>query len=278
MRARVIMLAICGAAVTANAYAGVLVVTSNANAGPGTLRSAIAEATSGDRIAFALPAGATVVTLAEPLPVSPSPLAIDADNQAGTVTLTGGALPFGAGVAITIGPGGVLVLDMGLTGDNPEAGLTVSGGGTLVLERAGQYRGATIIDGGTIRLGAHGQLPASSLLKLEGGTFDLDSHDQRVSGLSGERGLIALGSGTLTVDEDANTIFGGTIEGPGALAKTGAGRLALTQPQVWTGGTRVGGGTLELSGSGPTMRLSGSIEITGGALIAPGIRLGVPSR
>jgi hypothetical protein len=35
---------------------------------------------------------------------------------------------------------------------------------------------------------------------------------------------------------------------------------------------------LELSGGGSAMRVSGSIAITGGALIAPGIRMGVPSR
>ena len=87
-----------------------------------------------------------------------------------------------------------------------------------------------------------------------------------------------LGAGTLTVDQEDDTTFSGSIEGRGGLAKTGAGRLTLTRPQGWTGGTRIEGGLLELSGSGPTMRLTGSIQITGGALIAPGIRLGVPSR
>jgi autotransporter-associated beta strand protein len=264
MRARVIVLAVCAAVLSANARAGVLAVSSNADAGPGTLRSAIAEAVSGDRITFALPAGATVITLAGPLPVSASPVAIDADNETGTVTLTGGALPVGRGLSFTIGSGRVLVLDTaltgdGLTGDGSTAGLIISGRGT-------------------IRLGPAGQLPASSQMKLEGGTIDLASHDQRVGGLSGERGSVVLGSGTLTVDQDDDTTFDGTIEGAGALVKAGAGRLTLTRPQAWTGGTRVAGGILELSGGGSTMRVSGSIAITGGALIAPGIRMGVPSR
>jgi fibronectin-binding autotransporter adhesin len=259
MRARAIVLAFWAAALSAKACAGVLIVTGNADAGPGTLRSAIAEAASGDRIAFALPAGGTVIRLAGPLPVSASPLAIDADNEAGTVTLTGGALPVGRGLSFTIGPDRVLVLDTTLTGDGSTAALIVSGGGTL-------------------RLGPAGQLPASSPLTLAGGSIDLGSHDQRVGGLSGEQGKVVLGSATLTVDQDGNTTFGGTIEGAGALAKTGAGRLILTRPQAWTGGTRVAGGILELSGSGSTLRVSGSIAITGGELIAPGIRMGVPSR
>ena len=124
MRARVFVLTLCVAALSAKSYAGVLVVTSNADSGPGTLRSAIAEATSGDRIAFALPTGATVITLVSPLPVAASPLSVDADNETADVTITGGAWPVGRGLWFTIGPGKVLILDTGLAGGVIAAGLT----------------------------------------------------------------------------------------------------------------------------------------------------------
>jgi autotransporter-associated beta strand protein len=207
--------------------------------------------------------------------VAPAPLMVDADAGADTVTISGGGWPVGAGLVVAIGTGRTLVLDTDLTGDQ---GLTVSDAGELVLNGANRYRGDTMIEGARLRMGPGGGWPATSRLVLDRGTFDLGGHDRRIGGLSGKGGTIALGARTLTIDQATDGVFAGTIEGTGWVAKEGDGRLTLERAQTWTGGTRIAGGVLEFLTGGAGVHLTGAIQITGGALIAPGLHLGTSAR
>jgi autotransporter-associated beta strand protein len=262
------------------ARAGEIAVTSAADAGPGTLRAALADAASGDTIRVALDGGMATIALAADLPSPAGTVTIAFGDAAGSVTITGGALALapGAGLIVALGTRRRVTLENVIAGEAGDRGLTLTGGGTLVLARPESYGGATVVTAGTLRLEASGSLPPGSRLTLESGAFELGAAASRLGGLAGKGGVIALGDSTLTVDQDDDSVFAGTISGAGRLVKAGPGRLTLAAPQGWTGGTVVAGGVLELAGDGAGARLSGPIEVKGGALIAPGLSIGTGKR
>lgn len=262
------------------ALAREIAVTSDADAGPGTLRAALGDAASGDRIVVSLAGGDHTIALAADLPAPAGTITVDFGDAAGIVTITGGAwaLARGAGLIVALGPHRGATFETAIAGATGDRGLTVSGGGLLVLARAVSYRGGTIVEAGTLRLEQAGSLPPAGLLALESGIFELGAADARIGGLAGGGGAITLGDRTLIVDQDGDSVFAGTISGKGRLVKDGPGRLTLEAPQGWTGGTTIAGGVLELAGGGAGLRLSGPIEVRGGALIAPGVSIGSGKR
>jgi fibronectin-binding autotransporter adhesin len=267
----------CAALIVAMpARAGEIAVTSDADAGPGTLRAALAAAAGVDRIVVSVAGGNHMIALAADLPALAGTVTLDFGDAPGTVTIAGGAwaLASGAGLVVMLGPRRRAVLDGAIAGETGDRGLTVSGGGTLVLARAASYRGGTILKAGTLRLEHAGNLPPTGRLALESGVLELGDADVRVAGLAGSGGEIALGDRSLTVDQNADGIFAGTISGAGRLVKGGEGRLTLEAPQGWTGGTTITGGVLELAGGSAGLRLIGPIEVKGGALVAPGVSIG----
>jgi outer membrane autotransporter protein len=62
--------------------------------------------------------------------------------------------------------------------------------------------------------------------------------------LDGTGGRIALGSAFLSVNQNINTVFNGSIEGSGSLAKAGSGTLVLGGANTYTGLTIIEEGTL----------------------------------
>jgi hypothetical protein len=80
------VISLCLVLCTEPAWSADVSVTSNADSGPNTLRAALASASSGDTIVFALPAGSTI-TLASTLTVASS-LAIDGAGSSG-LTISG---------------------------------------------------------------------------------------------------------------------------------------------------------------------------------------------
>jgi autotransporter-associated beta strand protein len=78
-------------------------------------------------------------------------------------------------------------------------------------------------------------------------------------------GNIALGSGALTVTQDANSTFGGVISGSQSITKAGTGSLTLTAANTYTGGTTVSAGGLfagnatgSATGTGPVTSADGT--------------------
>jgi autotransporter-associated beta strand protein len=222
---------------------------------------------------LALPGEDRTIALAADLPPLAAPVTIDFGVGRGSVTMTGAAMMLArGGLVMTLAPQRRVVVDLVMAG---EGGLTLAGGGTLVLARAARYRGGTTIAAGTLRLERGGALPPDGRLVLAGGAFELGGADSQLGGLAGN-GAIGLGDRTLTVDQDGDTAFSGPISGAGRLVKDGPGRLTLATPQAWTGGTMVAGGVLELAAGG--LHLSGPIEVKGGSLIAPGLTIGSGKR
>jgi len=97
-------------------------------------------------------------------------------------------------------------------------------------------------------------------------SFDMDA----ASGLSLTSGTITLGAATTQTFSngtgDTATISGG-IAGSGAFTKAGAGALALSATNTWSGATTVSAGTLTVSG-GNAISTNSSVSVAAGATLA----------
>src|SRR5205823_12772757 len=166
-------------------------------------------------------------------------LAIAADanlgSPSGALVFNGGALRTTASFSTArqvlignFGSGGSIDTagnDLTLTGQvtftgGPTGALTKLGAGTLTLSNTtNNYTGPTNVLGGVLAASAFGVLGSTSSLTVDGGTF------RSVTGIT-YNGPVTFGAGGATLDAVAGNLFlFGTISGPGALVKTGAGTL-----------------------------------------------------
>jgi fibronectin-binding autotransporter adhesin len=166
--------------------------------------------------------------------------------------------------------------------------LVKQGQGVLTFGGLYDFTGTTLINGGSVRF--TGQLDEDAEINLQSGTLDLSQIQggaQTIGELAGASGGgIALGASQLTVSQDTNTVFAGTISGTGGLVKEGSGTLNLTGTNTYTGNTEVSGGTLKVNGALPNSTvivetggtlggngILGALQMTGGTL-APGNSIG----
>lgn len=180
----------------------------------------------------------------------------------GTVTFNGGTLrttaDFTAARDTTLGTGGgifdvasstTLTWNGAITG---AAGnhLTKIGTGTLVLGGANTYGGDTLVNAGTLRLGAASALsPNTHLIVASGATFDANGFAPTYANLSGT-GSINVGSGGIGVAPSGTANFTGTLTGSGGLTMSGTGTLTLGNANTFAGNTSVSSGTLRLGAAG----------------------------
>ncbi len=136
------------------------------------------------------------------------------------------------------------------------AGLTKSGGGTVILSGANIYSGVTTISGGTLRLtGGNNRLYNNGLDAnsdvLVNGTFDLNGLSQLIDELNGS-GSVMLGAGTLIVGGATGSgSFTGVISGAGGnLVKAGFGTQTLGGYNTYSGDTLISSGTLHVTATG----------------------------
>jgi fibronectin-binding autotransporter adhesin len=155
-------------------------------------------------------------------------------------------------------------------------GLTKLNSGTLTLAGINTYRGDTVVNGGTLQAAsavAFSSHSAVVLANAAGVTLDLNSIDQTIGSLAGGGPLggdVALGSATLTTGvNNTSTQFDGTINGSGALVKTGTGTFTLTGVNTYAGGTTItGGGAIQVSGDQNLGDVSGPLSFDSGTLNA----------
>jgi autotransporter-associated beta strand protein len=146
-------------------------------------------------------------------------------------------------------------------------GLTKIGAGALILQGINTYSGGTTVNAGTLQLLSGSALNAAGALMVNGGTFDMSAFGTglTVGPLSGTGGIIALGANTLTTNSiGQNTTLASTITGTGGLIKQGAGILALTGNNTYSGGTTVAAGVINFAAANNFG--SGLVTMNGGGL------------
>ena len=192
-------------------------------------------------------------------------------NPLGAVVSGGLVLSSGSAQLFQIGDSTTAASDLtisGAIGETVSSGFTKSGAGTLLLSGANTYTGPTIINEGTVLLGAAGSLSSGSAITLANSArarLDLAGYNQVIGGLSGGGSLggnVSLGSASLTVRGGGS--YSGTLSGSGSLIKEGSATLSLPTAQAYTGGTTLRAGALELGQDGSLG--SGPLGVTGGSL------------
>lgn len=113
-------------------------------------------------------------------------------------------------------------------------GLTKMGTGTLRMNAANTYGGATRVEGGTLKVVHENAVPAGSQIEIAGGEMDLGGFFRDFGAVSATSGAIMNAHGTMT-----------------SLVKTGDGAFLMDAPISVQGLVDVQGGTLRLPASRP---------------------------
>ena len=152
--------------------------------------------------------------------------------------------------------------------------LDISTGGTIILAGNNTYTGGTILDYGTLTLGAAHALPSAGCLTVNYGTLDIGNFNattgpvQVVNGnLSGNNGVLSASSYEV-LSGCATAILGGGA----ALTKDTNGTVILYGNNTYAGDTTINAGTLVFNGS--TSGLGGNIINNGTLQFEVGIDTG----
>ncbi len=195
-----------------------------------------------------------------------APGTVTVDNSGGAVTATGmqfatdGYLIDGAPLTL-VGPESVIRV-----GDGTAAGAGVTAtiradltgasqlvktdAGTLVLTGANSYAGGTRIEGGIISVENDSFLGnAGSAITLDGGTLRMTG----ANSVNAHAYILGANGGAIDIANAATS--NGVLDamtGSGGFTKLGAGSLALSGENSYTGGTTIEAGTLQIGGVGGT--------------------------
>jgi autotransporter-associated beta strand protein len=152
-------------------------------------------------------------------------------------------------VNMTLVPGSSSTIDTQgfnaiLSGQLTNAGALIKvNSGTLTLSGANSYFGGTTLSQGTILLANNTGLGTGSLALSDGTTLSLDTS------ISASNPIVLTGSDTIYVNSGTGTLSG-LLSGTGLLIKSGDGILDLSNPNTYSGGTIINGGTLSLISAG----------------------------
>lgn len=160
-----------------------------------------------------------------------------------------------------------LTISSSITGTN----LTQSGPGILQLISNNNYNGTTNISGGTLRIGADGNLgPNTTNVTIQTGA-KLSVLNSTASSRNFSLGTGAGGIFTQTPSSVLYTISGtiSDITTSGVLQQNGTGTLLLANPSgnTYTGGTIISGGTLSIANDN-NLGNGGDVQIGNGSTLA----------
>ena len=203
-------------------------------------------------------------------------------NRSDDTTFTGSI--DGSGAITKLGGG-----TLSLTGSSAFAGVTTVSAGTLQIGTggtAGTFGGTVENDSALVFNRSDDSTFSGSVIgtgvmtKLGAGTLSLTGDSQPGGGTIVSAGTLQIGGGGATgslagnIANDATLVFNrsnaltyaDSISGSGDLVKLGAGTLALTGENTFTGNTLISAGTLQIGAGGTTGSLAGTI--TNNALLA----------
>ena len=144
---------------------------------------------------------------------------------------------------------GNVVITGAISETNGAFGLTKDGAATLFLTGANTYSGGTILDAGTLSVGAISDsgisgISTSGVLAFNGGALQYTG----AGAASTLRGVTNIGIAYIDVTNNAAQLtLGGVISGGNGLTKFGAGTLVLAGTNTYSGGTTINNGTVAIS-------------------------------
>lgn len=212
----------------------------------------------------------------------------------GGIIQTGGAGSI-TGTGVTTNSAGDMVIRVNGSADTLDlsapisstttGGLTKNGAGTLTLNGAQAYTGATTINEGKVIVGSGSRLGGASvsnnnnLAIRQGATLDVNGNTLGVAAINGAGSVTNTGAAAvLTVgNNNQSGVFSGIISGNLGITKAGTGStLSFTGLNTYTGPTRLGGtGTLSVnnladgllaSGIGASSNAAENLVFAGGTL------------
>lgn len=215
--------------------------------------------------------------------VSSAPTVDSIIIQEGNLTFNSNSLTLtGSTPSITVAAGLVATFNTRISGTD----FVKAGDGTVVFTGTSKnYSGDTLINAGTLQLGANNMIVnTSAVVVASGATLDVAGYTETVGSLAGA-GSVNLGTGTLTAGgNNADTAFTGTLSGSGTLGKAGSGTLTLSGNNTGFSGTfdvnntgallattadALGSGNVDLA-SGTALQIQGGIALAGGTVTTRG--------
>ncbi|MGC9941922.1 MAG: autotransporter-associated beta strand repeat-containing protein [Verrucomicrobiota bacterium] len=146
--------------------------------------------------------------------------------------------------------------------------LTKSGTGLLALGGNDTYTNKTTISAGTLQLAGNGGISALSpvVITVASAVFDLNNFTATIGSLaSTAAGKVTLGNGSLTAGgNNANTTNSAIISGTGGFTKTGTGTMFFSSANTYWGPTIVGAGALQMNASS-LIALTSPLVVSNGA-------------
>jgi autotransporter-associated beta strand protein len=207
---------------------------------------------------------------------------VDSGLTSGTASITSGLSNTNPGQldlggvtrTFTINDGSAAV-DMSVSAQIINGGLTKAGAGTLALSGSNTYTSGTNVNNGTLALGASNVLADAGAVNVGGGTFDIGANSDTVGVVTLTSGNINGTTGTLTASSYGvqSGAISAQLGGTGALTKTTAGTVILTGANSYSGGTNVNAGTLALNANN-VLPTSGIVSMGGGTLQLNGTQQG----
>ena len=187
--------------------------------------------------------------------------AISVTSFANTTNTISANIALGANQTWNVASGKTLIVRSIVAG---AFSLTKADSGTLTLSGANTYTGGTNISAGALSF-ANGSLDSSSNV-----TFTGSSTLQWASGNTQDISsrLVMTNSVISTLDTNSNNVTLATAFGnstSGALTKIGAGTLALSGANTYTGGTNISAGTLSFANT--SLGTSGNVTFSGSSTL-----------
>ncbi|AZW24949.1 autotransporter BatB [Bordetella parapertussis] len=140
------------------------------------------------------------------------------------------------------------------------------GGGTLVLSGNNTYAKGVEVWGGVVQVSRDQNLGAAN------GAVTLNGGGLAANGDFTSNRQLELTAGAKAIDVAAgkDVTWRGVVNGAGALTKAGDGTLRLESVNTYTGGTRLQGGTVQVSRDNNLGQAAGAVTFDGGRLASTG--------